>query len=128
MCSEQKFFICETCGNLVGMIQSGGVPIFCCGKPMKELVPNTTDAAVEKHVPVIEVDGNNVTVKVSSTTHPMTKEHHIAWVYLMTEQGGQRKCLAVDGEPVVKFALNDDDKVISVYAYCNLHGLWKAEL
>jgi superoxide reductase len=110
------------------MIHASGVQMICCGDPMTEVVPNTTDAAQEKHVPVIGVDGNKVTVDIGSVPHPMTPEHHIAWVYLETEKGGQRKCLPVDGAPQISFSLTADDKVVAAYAYCNLHGLWKASL
>lgn len=108
MSQEQKFFICKHCGNLVGMIHNAGVKIICCGEPMTELVPNTTDAAGEKHLPVVEVSGKQVTVSVGSVPHPMTEEHHIAWVYLQTAKGGQRKSLPVGGEPKVTFLLEDD--------------------
>lgn len=129
MCEEKKrFFICKHCGNIIGMIHSSGVSVVCCGEEMTELVANTTDASVEKHVPVISQEGSIITVTVGSAAHPMTKEHHIAWIYLETAQGGQRKCLAVDGEPTAKFALVEGDKVKAAYAYCNLHGLWKAEV
>ncbi len=124
MSQEQKFFICKHCGNLVGMIHNAGVKIICCGEPMTELVPNTTDAAGEKHLPVVEVSGKQVTVSVGSVPHPMTEEHHIAWVYLQTAKGGQRKSLPVGGEPKVTFLLEDDEPV-AAFAYCNLHGLWK---
>ena len=109
------------------MIESSGVTPVCCGDTMTELVPNTTDASQEKHVPVIKVDGNKVTVEVGSAPHPMTPEHHISWVYISTEKGGQRKNLDNTGAPSATFMLSDDDKLISAYAYCNLHGLWKAD-
>lgn len=127
MNKEQKFFICEHCGNLVGMIQSSGVRMVCCGEKMKELTANTTDAATEKHVPVISVDGQKVTVTVGSTIHPMTEEHHIAWIYIQTEKGGQRKHLDHTGEPIATFVLTEDDKLVAAFEYCNLHGLWKAD-
>lgn len=127
MCEEQKFFICKHCKNLVGMIKDAGVSMICCGEPMEELVPNTTEAATEKHIPVVTVTDNTVVVEIGSIAHPMTEEHHIAWVYLQTEKGGQRKCLAVGAAPQVTFVL-EDDKAVSAFAYCNLHGLWKAEI
>lgn len=126
MC-KTKFFICRTCGNLVSLVNAGGGTLVCCGKEMEELVPNTVDAAVEKHVPVINAEGNKVTVKVGSVTHPMTEEHYIQWIYLETKEGIQRKCLKPGDEPKAVFALNDGDKVVSAYEYCNLHGLWKKE-
>ena len=122
-----RFFVCKHCGNLIGMIHSAGVPIKCCGENMAELVPNTTDAAQEKHVPVAEVSGNTVSVCVGSTEHPMTEDHSIEWVYLQTEKGGQRKAFAAGDAPKATFLL-DGDKPVAVYAYCNLHGLWKADL
>ncbi len=128
MCKEPKFFVCKHCGNFVGMIHESGVQMICCGDPMTEVVPNTTDAAQEKHVPVITVSGNTVTVDIGSIPHPMTPEHHIAWVYLETTEGGQRKCLVETGAPKAEFSLTPGDKVIAAYEYCNLHGLWKASL
>ena len=123
---EQKFFICETCGNIIAMVKPSGVPVVCCGKPMKQIVPNTTDAAVEKHVPVWTQEGNLIKVQVGSTDHPMIAAHYIEWVSLQTKAGNQRKALAPEQAPEVTFALTDGDEVEAVYAYCNLHGLWKA--
>lgn len=122
-----RFFICNHCKNLVGMIHSSGVPIICCGEPMTELVPNTTEAATEKHLPVVAVNGNEVSVTVGSVLHPMLPEHHIEWIYLETEKGGQRKNLDPAGSPSAVFSV-DGDKPIAVYAYCNLHGLWMTKL
>ena len=127
MCDNNKFYICEHCGNLIGMINDAGVPVVCCGQKMTKLEAGTTTASREKHIPVATVEGSTVTVSVGSVSHPMTKEHSILWVYLETDKGGQRKCLAVDSDPVVTFALADE-RPVAVYAYCNLHGLWKAEL
>lgn len=125
--SKTRFFYCAHCGNIVGMIHDAGVPMMCCGEKMKNLEAGVTDASVEKHVPVVEVTADKVTVTVGSVMHPQTEEHHIAWVYLLTNVGGQRKCLEKDGEPVVEFALADE-KPLAVYAYCNLHGLWKTDI
>lgn len=122
------FLRCEHCGNLIGVVDDNGVPLICCGEPMKALEANTVDAAQEKHVPVAEVDGNIVNVKIGSVAHPMLPEHHIEWVYLLTEQGGQRKTLAVGGAPETSFALVEGDKAVEVYEYCNLHGLWMAKI
>ena len=121
---EKKFYICKHCGNMIGMIKSSGVNVVCCGDPMTELKPNTVEASQEKHLPVVTIEGNIVKVKVGSVEHPMTEEHHIAWIYLETEQGGQRKKLAVGSKPEAEFALAGGDKVVGVYEYCNLHGLW----
>lgn len=121
---EKKFYICKHCGNMIGMIKSSGVNVVCCGDPMTELKPNTVEASQEKHLPVVTIEGNIVKVKVGSVEHPMTEEHHIAWIYLETEQGGQQKKLAVGSKPEAEFALAGGDKVVGVYEYCNLHGLW----
>lgn len=95
---------------------------------MTQLVPNTTDAAQEKHVPVVSIQDNLVTVNVGSVSHPMEEKHHIAWIYLQTSQGGHRKCPPVDSKPEVTFALTEGEEAIAVFAYCNLHGLWKAQI
>ena len=124
--SEKKFYICETCGNLIGMIHSSGANVVCCGKKMTAIEAGVVEASREKHIPVASVNGNTVEVVVGSVAHPMAEEHHIAWVYLETTKGGQRKTLTPGSEPKVSFALCDEEPV-AVYAYCNLHGLWKAE-
>ena len=126
--SEKKLFICEHCGNIVEMVRKSGVPVVCCGKPMTEIVANTVEASVEKHLPVVSIDNGIVNVKVGSVTHPMLPEHHIEWIYLETSKGIKRNALNVDGEPETAFALTEDEKPIAVYEYCNLHGLWKTEL
>ena len=125
--SSQKFFICEHCGNLVGMILNKGVSLICCGEKMTELVPNTVEASQEKHLPVVTVSGGEVAVAVGSVLHPMEEKHHITFIYLETKQGGQRKCLQVGDLPQLTFSLADDAPV-AAYAYCNIHGLWKTEL
>ncbi len=118
-----KFLKCEICGNIVGFVEDKGAPLMCCGKKMTELEPGTSDGAHEKHVPVITVDGNCITVEVGEVHHPMIPEHYIGWIALETKNGNQRKVLT--DTPVAKFAIASDDEVVSAYAYCNLHGLWK---
>ncbi len=120
-----RFFICEHCKNIITLVEDSGVPALCCGQKMTELVANTTDAAHEKHVPVVEKSGDDLLVTIGSTEHPMMEGHHIAWVAVEMENGSQIKYLDHTGEPKVKFALGGE-KVIAVYAYCNIHGLWKA--
>lgn len=120
---ERKFYICRHCGNIITKLNNSGVPVVCCGEPMQELVPGSTDAAGEKHVPVVTVEGGKVSVVVGSVAHPMTPEHYIQWIYLDTENGGQFKYLTPDSEPKATFELGDDVP-IGVYEYCNLHGLW----
>ena len=124
----KKFYRCDHCGIIVGVVEEGGGTLICCGEPMRALEANTTDAAQEKHVPVVEVNGSLVTITVGSVAHPMLEEHHIAWIALETDQGMQRKVLAPTGEPKAVFALTEGEKPVAAYEYCNLHGLWKKEL
>lgn len=121
-----KFYVCEHCGNIIEYVKDAGVPVMCCGEKMKEMIPGTSDGAVEKHVPVIKVDGRKVTVEVGSAAHPMLDAHYIQWIVLETEQGMQRKYLNPGDAPKAEFMLSDSDKVVAAYEYCNLHGLWKA--
>ena len=121
-----KFYICETCGNIITHVNASGVPVVCCGKPMKELGPGTTDAAVEKHVPAYSVEGNLVRVKVGSVEHPMLDVHFIQWIAVESKQGVQIKYLQPGQAPEAVFALSEGDELVAVYEYCNLHGLWKA--
>ena len=123
---EMKFYICEHCGNMIAMVRDKGVPVMCCGQKMTEIVPGTTDAAVEKHVPVFEVEDNFVHVKVGSVAHPMLDEHYIEWIAVQTTAGNQRKALKPGDAPEACFALCEGEEVEAVYAYCNLHSLWKA--
>lgn len=125
---EVKFYRCNHCGNIVEMIHASGVPIVCCGENMHELIPNTSDGAGEKHVPVIQFDGNDVTVLVGEVAHPMIPEHFIQWIYVQTNLGGMKKYLNPNEAPKASFKLADDETVIAVYEYCNLHGLWKTTL
>ena len=125
--SNTKFYICEKCGNLVEKIDDSGVPMVCCGQKMTPIVAGTVEASREKHIPVASVEGNVVKVSVGSIEHPMAEEHSILWVELKTDKGVQRKHLKPGEPPVVSFALAGE-KPLEVYAYCNLHGLWKTEL
>ena len=122
-----KFYICPHCGNVVEMVKDAGVKPFCCGQKMTELVPNTVEASGEKHIPAVTVKDGIVEVNVGTVDHPMVDVHYIEWVYVKTEQGGQRKHLKPGDAPNVTFHLGDD-KAVAVYAYCNLHGLWMTEL
>ena len=120
-----KYFVCEHCGNIVEMVNDSGVPVVCCGEKMKELVPGSVDAAVEKHVPVVTEDGNKVKVFVGEVEHPMAEEHYIGWIAIETKEGMQRKYLKAGEKPEAVFALADGDKLVAAYAWCNIHGLWK---
>ena len=120
-----EFFRCEHCGNIVTFLKSSGLKVSCCGRPMKQLVAGAVDAATEKHVPVVTVEGSKVNVNVGSVQHPMTPEHSIGWIALETKQGNQVKQLTGEA-PVADFVLAEGDEVVAAYEYCNLHGLWKS--
>ena len=123
-----KFYVCKHCGNIITYLNNAGVPVVCCGEKMSELIPGTTDAAVEKHVPVVSVDGNVVTVKVGAVEHPMLDVHYIQWIVLETNQGNYIKNLVPGQAPQASFILADGEQAVAAYEYCNLHGLWKVEL
>ncbi len=124
---ESRFYLCTHCGNLVGLIEDGGAPLMCCGEKMKKLEPGVVEASAEKHLPVVQVQGDLIKVSVGSVAHPMAQEHSIQWIYLATERGGQRKALLPGEAPEACFTLCGD-KPLAVFAYCNLHGLWKTDL
>ncbi|MDO4940046.1 MAG: desulfoferrodoxin family protein [Lachnospiraceae bacterium] len=123
----QRFFRCEVCGNIVAMVESSGVPIVCCGQNMTEMTAQTEDQGAEKHVPVWEIKDNIVHVTVGQVEHPMANEHYIQWVSIRTDMGNQRKELRAGDAPKACFALCEGEKLLEIYAYCNVHGLWKAE-
>lgn len=125
---NNKFYICPHCGNIVTLIHDVGVPVFCCGKKMEEIVPNSVEASGEKHIPVATVENGVVNVNVGAVDHPMQAEHYIQWVWLKTEKGIQCVKLNPDEAPKATFCVAEGDKPLEVYAYCNLHGLWKAEI
>lgn len=122
---EIMFFICRKCGNLVEMVSEKRGSLVCCGQKMELLEANTSDGATEKHVPVVAVDGNKVSVDVGSVAHPMLDNHYIQWIYVKTDKGVLRKHLAPGQEPKAEFVLADGENLVEVYEYCNLHGLWK---
>ena len=117
-----KFFKCEDCGCIL-IADDAFV-----GKKLRELIPNTTDAAGEKHVPVAAVEGDRVQVTVGAVEHPMLEAHYITFVVLETNLGYQKKDLTPGGKPEAVFALADGEKAVAAYEYCNLHGLWKTEV
>ena len=123
---KQKFYKCAICGQIVAMVKQTLSPVTCCGKPMEEIIPGTVEASTEKHIPVYNVENNVVKVNVGAIEHPMTEEHLIEWISLETKKGNQRKGLLATDKPYVEFVIEEGDTVEAVYAYCNLHGLWKA--
>lgn len=125
---KRTFLLCRRCGNLIEMINDSGVTPLCCGEDMNVLTANTTEAATEKHIPVVNISDNIVKVTVGEVLHPMEEAHYIEWIYLETTEGVKRKKLQPNDNPIAEFALLDGEKVINAYAYCNLHGLWLKEL
>ena len=123
-----KLFKCEHCGNIAIKVVDAGVPMMCCGEKMVELGAGSVAAAVEKHVPVVSVDGAQVHVQVGEVEHPMTEEHLIQFVILVTEKGYQVAKLTAEDAPKADFVVAEGDAPLKVYEYCNLHGLWVAEL
>ncbi len=121
---KQKFYICETCGQMIAMVKPTVVPVKCCGQNMTELEANTFEAATEKHIPVYTVENGKVHVTVGSVEHPMGADHYIEWISLQTNKGNQRKVLAPNDKPQACFAICEGEEVEAVYAYCNLHSLW----
>jgi superoxide reductase len=119
------FYRCNHCGNIAIKLVDKKVPMMCCGEVMQELTPNTTDAAVEKHVPVVSVDGNVVSVVVGSVTHPMTEEHLIERIVVETTRGYYVRNLEYTDTPTATYTLSDNEELVAVYEYCNLHGLWE---
>ena len=124
---ELKFYYCKHCGKVIAIVKNTPVPTICCGEAMAELVPGVTDAATEKHVPVIQIDGSVVTVSVGQVAHPMQEEHYIEWILLQTDKGIQKKQLKPGDDPKARFILDEGEKVVAAYEYCNLHKLWKAQ-
>ena len=121
-----KFYRCAHCGNVIQKVVDKKVPVVCCGQKMEKLIPGTVEASVEKHLPVVTwVDEHTIKVEVGSVAHPMLEEHHIAFVYVETENGGIRVDLKDKPEAVIALG---DQKPVAVYEYCNLHGLWKTEM
>ncbi len=123
-----KFYLCETCKNIITKLADSKVSVVCCGKPMKELIPGAVDGALEKHVPAVTVDGNTVKVQIGEVIHPMMPEHYIQFIALETKNGVQIKNLKAGDEPKAEFVLADGDEAVAVYEYCNLHGLWVKEI
>ena len=125
--TKTKFYICPTCRNTVEMIYDTDIKLFCCGEEMQELIPNTVEASGEKHIPAVKVSEGIVEVNVGSVNHPMEEVHWIEWVQLVTDKGTYRRFLNPGEAPKVRFVMGEE-KPVAVYAYCNLHGLWKTEL
>ncbi len=123
MTQIREVYRCEICGNLVESVGSGSGTMVCCGQPMTLLKENAVDASPEKHVPVIQKNGNTIHVQVGSTIHPMVQNHYIGWIEVLQNDKIQRKELKPGDQPMADFEI--DNGPFSVRAWCNLHGLWK---
>jgi superoxide reductase len=121
----KQIYRCTVCGNIVEVLHVGGGTLVCCGQNMQLLSENTVDAALEKHVPVIEKTADGVVVKVGSVEHPMEEKHYIEWIELHTEKNVYRKYLKPGDKPEAIF--KTDEEVLFAREYCNLHGLWKSK-
>ena len=119
-----KFYYCKHCKNIITFVKEVNPNIVCCNEKMVELVPGSVDAAHEKHIPVVDINENKVTVCIGSVEHPMQVEHYIEWIILETTKGVYRKYLNPGEKPEATFVLEEGEKVVSTYEYCNLHGLW----
>ena len=97
---ELKIYKCMHCGNIIEVIEDHGVPVICCGEPMKQFKAGETDGAAEKHVPAVAVEGDVIRVCVGEVAHPMTEEHHIAFIWLVTDKGVHRAVLNHTGAPL----------------------------
>ena len=122
-----KFYKCSHCGNIIMFMENKGVPVMCCGSKMEELIPGSVDASAEKHVPVVFVSQDKVTVTVGEAEHPMIPEHYITWIALETDTGFQVKYLNPGEKPAADFSVSGEG-ITAVYAYCNIHGLWEKTL
>ncbi|MBP3892155.1 MAG: desulfoferrodoxin Dfx [Solobacterium sp.] len=123
--SQLRIYRCEKCGKIIVVLKPSACGTMCCGQEMVELQANTTDAAQEKHVPAVTRDGNVISVNVGTVDHPMTEEHYIEFIVLETKTGFRVEYLKPGDAPKADFY--EKEKAIAVYAYCNLHGLWKLE-
>lgn len=124
MTNLHEVYKCPICGNMVEVLHKAGGTLVCCGQPMKLLKENTVDAALEKHVPVVEKTEEGILVKVGSVEHPMQEEHYIEWIEVITDNKVYRKHLKPGEKPEVLFKICGE--IVAVREYCNLHGLWKA--
>lgn len=119
-----KFYKCKHSGNIVMDIDNKIITAMCSGEVMEELIPDSIDASLEKHIPVVTVNGNNVKAVVGEILHPMIPEHYIMWIAIETTKGSQIKYLQPGNAPEAEFALAEGEQYVAAYAYCNLHGLW----
>lgn len=125
MAELNQVYKCEVCGNVVEVVHAGKGQLVCCGKPMSLMEPNTKDASVEKHVPVIEKTANGIKVKIGSVEHPMAEEHYIEWIEVIAGGKLYRKYLNPGESPEAEFCITEDN--ITAREFCNVHGLWQKQ-
>ena len=121
---RQRFFMCKRCGSIITVVNNKGNSTFCCGEKMTELIPNSTKADPQKHIPIYNVNDGKIHVKVGCVEHPMIPEHYIEWIAVQTKRGCQIRYLHPGDKPEACFCICDCDEIEAVYAYCNIHGLW----
>lgn len=124
---ELIIYKCPICGNMAVMLEHSGVNPVCCRKPMQMLLANKQEASFEKHIPVVTQLDRDVSIKIGEDAHPMTEDHSILWIALLTDRGLYTRMLRKSDLPEARFLINTDEDVSAVYAYCNLHGLWVKE-
>lgn len=122
------FYRCPKCGNIVVYIKNSSIPVICCGQPMEEVVPNTEDASKEKHVPVVDLFSSSIMVSIGESPHPMIDSHHIEWICVQSSTGFQIHYLNPGEPPYYEFLMQESVRPKCVFAYCNLHGLWKMSI
>jgi len=125
MTENKQIYKCEVCGNIIEVLHESVGELVCCNQPMKNFVENTVDAAKEKHVPILEKKGNDVTIKVGSVSHPMEKKHYIEWIELIADRKSYRQFLKPGDEPTANFTVEANS--YTAREYCNIHGLWKGK-
>lgn len=119
-----EFYRCKHCGNMIAFTHNSGAPITCCGDTMERVTENTVEASAEKHIPQVVQNQTHIHVNVGSIDHPMEEKHFIEWIAIETQAGNQRKVLKPGDAPKADFYVSADDKLLKVYEYCNIHGLW----
>ena len=122
------YYKCEICWNIVQLVENGGGQLVCCWQPMKQIVDNTVEASIEKHIPVVSFDKNTINIQVWEILHPMEEKHYIMWIEIWTDKLFIRKKLKPFDEPKMSVCLCENIEELTVKAYCNLHWMWKKNL
>lgn len=128
MSVTERFYKCSHCGNVIGMIEDAGVPVYCCNEAMEKMEAKDSISCDDKKLPFVKTGDKHIAVVVGPCKHDMDNTDHIGWVYLETNQGGHRKSLCKENRPEVCFELSEGEHARRVFAYCNKHGLWRHNL